>query len=530
MLTRLFRRASVAVAFGTFGLLAAMTAGTTQAEDASARIREHRAAGEFGAARQAETATTNRPAELTGTGADFNSLMNLIREQTSGPWEEDEGEGGTMTPFQSGVRVDAKGVLSRVERQDVEGRLAAFGVRARKADLNDDLAKPAELRMVSLTRLEREVAARLARGERVLESMKQLAGLTEIQYVFADPQENEIVIAGPAEGWNYDANGLPVARSTGRPSLRLDDLVVVLRTYEPRGKQIFGCSIDPRADGLKAVKEFVEASQQKGPLASGQARRWAQQIGETLGRQDISVFGVPAESRVARVIVEADYRMKLIGVGKLEGGDKIPSYFDLVAKQPALAQGGLEALRWWLTLNTSEVLFSGDRNAFEIRGASVTCQSENQFVTATGGRASTGKAEPINRQFAENFTANYADLAAKEPVFADLEGVFDLAMAAAIIRHEGLDERTNWNRGAFASNGDYATARYAVPKEVDSVVNHRVFSGKDVVVQVAGGVRADVIAAVTETRRESAEVATVASENKADSNLPAGRWWWDAAK
>ncbi|MBX3443343.1 MAG: DUF1598 domain-containing protein [Planctomyces sp.] len=562
----MIRRARSGIVFGLSVVLALSTSAAVRGADASTRVEAHLAAGEFvaaaaaaselpageaaeaqariRAARQggdyaaqqrvsgAATPTaeqSQRP--LSGSGADFQTLMDLIMEQTTGPWEELDGEGGTMTPFESGVRVDPQGVLSRVERQDLDGRLAAIGVRARKASLNEDVAAASDLRIVSLTRLEREVADRLARGERVLDSMKQLAGLSEIRYVFADSETGEILIAGPAEGWTIAANGAPVGAASGRPTLRLDDLVVVLRTFEPAARQMFGCSIDPRADGLKAVKSFVEDSQRRGPLASGQARRWAEQIGDLLGRQDITVYGIPTDSRVARVLVEADYRMKLIGVGKLEGGKDIPSYFDLIARQPGLAQGSLDALRWWLTLNTDEVLYSPDRDAFEIRGASVKCLSENQFLTASGERASTGKTEPINRQFAENFTRHYNDLAREQPVFADLKGVFDLALAAAIIRHEGLDTATGWNRGAFAQGGAYEPARYMAPKEVDSVVNHRVFNGRDVVVQVAGGVRADILATVSnpEIRRESDEVGQTAVKAKA-SALPEGRWWWDAAR
>ncbi|QDT53368.1 hypothetical protein Pan44_13850 [Caulifigura coniformis] len=549
MLHRLIGRAKTAMAFGLSAVMA-MTVNVASAGEGPDRAIQLFAAGEINQAADAvsklspqekadllariEAAQKSNPGPVTrdagreqtkgetksaqpslkGTGADFQTLMNLIQQQTSGPWQDIDGEGGTMTPFESGVRVDARGVLKRVERRDAGGSLAAMVLAARKAAMNGDVAVESDLRMVSLTRLEREIAARLERGERVPEEMKQLAGLSSVQYVFVDPASKEIVIAGPAQ-----ANGL----------LRLDDLVTLLRTHEGRGKQMFGCSIDPRAEGLAAVKTFAEESQARGPLGPGQAKRFAQQIGDTLGRQDITTYGVPADSRVARVIVEADYLMKLIGVGKVEGGKNVPSYFDLLAKQPSLATGGLDALRWWMTLNLDEVRHNDARTAFELKGTAVKCLSENQFITATGGRTSTGKAEPINRQFAEGFTKNYAELAAAHPVFADLKGVFELAMVAALIQNEGLDVDAGWNRGVFASAGSFRTGQYAVPKEVDSVVNHRVFNGKDVVVQVAGGVRADVVQVISnpEVRKEStAPAETVAKAGQS----PEGRWWWDAAR
>ena len=534
------------LAAGEFG--PAMQA-ANQVEDAKVRteliqevVTAQLRAGEFDAARvatrqisevedrgAARTQIAQEEALAGGFGADFEPLMDLILNQTSGPWFDLDGVGGTMEEFESGVRVDPHGLLFRVSEKDLTGELAALGLRAREADLNEDMARPSTLRMVSLTRLEREVAKRLEAGETVVESMRQLAGLSQIQYVFVYPEEGEIVIAGPAEGWRYNAYGMPVGRESGRPTLQLDDLVTVMRTFSPNGERIFGCSIDPRPEGLKAIREFAEASQKEGPLSPNRVRRWAQQLGEELGRQDVTVYGVPGDSRVARVIVEADYRMKLIGIGKMDAGPHVNSYFDLLAKNPELASGSLDALRWWMTMQYGSVLHSEDQNAFEIRGSSVRCQSENQFLTAQGERVKTGKSEPVNQQFAAAFSEHYAELAERDPIFADLQGVFDLALVAAMIQHDGLDRRLDWDRGVFAMNGAYRTASYAVPRETDSVVNHRVFNGRDIVVQVAGGVRADLMSVLTnsELRQQSPRLAGVAEDSK-PAQLPEGRWWWDA--
>ncbi len=505
-------------------------------EDGAARdtvlqsiARAQGAAGETDAARQTLGRMSNRKAAATertelggGTGADFTALIALIEQETPGPWDADEPGTGTISEFEAGVRVDPKGILYRQTKEEQTGRLAALGVQARTADINEDMSRHSDLRMVSLTRLEAEVSRRLAAGEPVVESMKKLAGLSQIKYVFVYPESNEIVIAGPAEGWKYDANGVAVGATSGKPALQLDDMVTVLRTFSPGARQMFGCSIDPRPEGLKAVKQFVTDSQNAGPLAPGGAKTWAAKIGDKLGRQDITIYGVPSNSHVARVILEADYKMKLIGIGKLEGGSQVPDYFELTQQHPEFATHNIEALRWWLSMKYEAVLHSPDRTAFEIAGSSVQCRSENEHLQETGERVHTGQAEPINEMFAKNFTDNYNALATREPVFADLKSVFDLALVAALIEREDLDGQTHWNRGEFAVNGAYKTASFNVPKQVDTVVNHRVFHGKDVVVQVAGGVRADVASIVSD---ESLQKESIHATKPA---LPAGRWWWDA--
>ncbi|MCA9089841.1 MAG: DUF1598 domain-containing protein [Planctomycetaceae bacterium] len=471
------------------------------------------------------------PSLQGGSGADFTQLMDLIQSETSGLWLEDGLGEGTMSEFDSGIRVDPHGVLYQASRAEQTGRLASLGMRARMADLNEDMAASSTLRLVSLTRLEREVARRMADGQPVVESMRHLAGLSHIQYVFVYPEAGEIVLGGPAEGWRYDEQGRAVGATSGVPTLQLDDFVTVWRTFGDGGQQIFGCSIDPQPENIKALKEFAAASQQRGPLNPSAVRGWTKQLGEVLGKQNISVYGVPGNSRVARVLVEADYRMKLIGVGKLEGGSNIPDYFELLAKDPSLASGSLDALRWWMTMNYDEVLHSPDHQTFEVRGSAVKCQSENQFLTDNGQRVATGKAEPVNQQFAQNFTEHYMELVKRDPIFADLKGVFDLALVSALLHHEGVDDSLGWEGGVFAANGEYQPAAYPAPRQCDSVVNHRVYNGRDIVVQVAGGVRADLLAIVKDQNlvHESPRLDQVSNESKAPQ-LPEGRWWWDAQR
>ncbi len=465
---------------------------------------------------------------LNGTGADFDSLIELIQAQTSGPWQEIDGVGGTINEYETGVRVDPTGLLSRLTRTEETKRLQELGIQSRQASLNADMAVDSSLRMVSLTRLEQAVAERLARGEPVVESMRNLAGLYRIQHVFVYPETGEVVIAGPAAGWQYTAQGLPLSTRGSEPTLQLDDLVTVLRTFSAGGEGIFGCSINPRQEGLRDLKAYVEQSQAKGPISSTSVRSWVNQLQRKLGLQDVEIYGVPAASRVARVIVEADFRMKLIGIGKLNGGAEIPNYFDLMTSEQVADVSSLDALRWWLSLQCEAVLKSENNQAFQIHNSSVLCQSENQFVNAQGERIQTGQAEATNRLFAANFTEHFNKLAQQDPVFADLRNVFDLALVAALIQKEQLAETAGWDYGVFANGGLYQPAFYEAPTVVDSVVNHRVFNNSNIVVQVAGGVRVDARRLVVEPR-VSPRLNQVAVNAQAPE-LAEGRWWWDLNK
>ena len=77
------------------------------------------------------------------------------------------------------------------------------------------------------------------------DAVKYLAGLQRIRYVFVYPEQKDIVLVGPGEGWKVDAKGNVVGVTTGRPVMLLDDLLVALRTAQAAAQGGITCSIDP---------------------------------------------------------------------------------------------------------------------------------------------------------------------------------------------------------------------------------------------------------------------------------------------
>src|SRR5262249_31953977 len=111
-----------------------------------------------------------------------------------------------------------------------------------------------------------------------------------------------------------------------------------------------------------------------------------------------------------------------------------------------------------------------------------------------------------------------------------MRNIFDMALVAALCREERLHAKSGWDLGAFAPGGAYHPAVVNAPTVVESAMNHKTYNGgKDIVVQVAGGVQADVAAMAPDRKlaKEDAGLETVASRAR-NPALPAGRWWWDA--
>lgn len=492
------------------------------------------------------------------TEADFDELIDLITGTIATESWQDTGSGiGTIQPFASGVYVDAKGTLQKsksVSRAITKPAKTIQSDRPRvprgdsvaKPAGNTDVKKSSPMRVVSLNRLERQTQLLTAQGKPLTDAMKNLAGLTEIKLVAYLKESNDVVIAGPGGPWKTDQRGRAVCEQTGKPILQLDDWVTCLQNaVHADGK--FGCSINPRQQNLAATKQFLATSKLKG-------KAWRTELRNVLGQQDIEIFGIQPTSHTAYVLVEADYRMKLVGMGLEPSIDQVPSYLERVQLDAAGNPPPLDVARWWFTLDYDRVRQSESSNVFTFSGAGVKVLSETEFINLQGQRTHTGKSVGPTRTFAEDFTTHFEQLADKYPIYRELKNVFDLAMAANLIHDHGLADQAAWKTAFFApAGGDRSTAsdgtsfvstapqsilrypfaRADVPRQVDSVMNDRVIrqrvkskTRRHTIVGVSGGVSADFGKHLRERSAKQnfkdQDVSVPASPNRDPAT-----WWWD---
>ncbi len=463
--------------------------------------------------------------------ADFETLIELI-ESTIAPdsWETVGGP-GAVEPFPGGVFVDATGLMRRLTPESV-ATLSDLRARAAASKTDSrDARRPSELRKISLSRLERHLQTRDAAGRPPSDVMLNLAGLHRIQYVFVYPETRDIVLAGPAGDWTTDGEGRAISLTDGAPIIQLDDFIVLLRNaFNQHGR--FGCSITPRQENLASVQQYLQETGQT-PLKPHQRDNWLNGLRTRLGRQDISVFGIDPSTRAAHVLVEADYHMKLVGIGLEPGTRGVTSYLDTVT----ITAGGeplpLDVLRWWFTLNYEALRTTSERNAFAWRGTGVKVLSENELLTERGERVHTGTSTEPNHQFAHSFTAHFNDLATKYPVYAELRNIFDLALVAAILRSEDLPDQVGWQMKYLLPPEKYQVGKRTSPKQVETVLNYRLVNAKHLIVGVSGGVSVDTTS-LLQTRPFALDEYGLLQGDRANSDransTPAESqtdWWWD---
>ncbi len=423
------------------------------------------------------------------------------------------GQGGNG---QGGIAIDASGLISAITTVEGTDKLSLKRLEAvAKQTLSKDLNRSAPLRKVSLPRLEKFCRKFAEENRHVPSEANFLAGLQRIDYLFIYPQTGDLVIAGPAEGFAANSVGRVVGVTNGRPPLRLDDLLVALRST--RDDRQIGCSIDPEPEKLA---QMVAASKQNNGAATVAAigQRY-QELTRIVGQQLVTVQGVPADTHLAQVLVEADYRLKLMAVGADQARvPGIKSALDLQRPGETLYQ------RWWFTPQYDALQTNTDRSVFRLVGQRVQLLSQDEFIAASGQRSAAAKTS--SQKFAQQITDNYEKLAAASPVFAELQNVVDLAILGALIRSERLAEKTNWSMDLFldAERAPVATTR--VPKRVASIGNWR-RSGQ-LMLALIGGVEVKPFQTLRTVPKETAQASDIeATRDKSAVPTDDSIWWWD---
>ena len=458
--------------------------------------------------------------------ASLLSVQTTLAQNNGGGGGGGGGDDDTDNLVAAGVAVDADGVLRRLTRSDVQGALNRERAQQALALLDSDMAKPSPLRKVSLTRLAKLTQKAIEEGHGPDEAMKHLAGLTRIKYMFYYPETQDIVIAGPAEGWVEDFAGRPMGIESGRPVLELQDLIVALRTFPPNmsSKPVVYCSIDATEEGLARMQQFL--SQVGTHFQGGIDEQFiVNGLRESLGLQVITVGGVPASTHFAQVMVEADYRMKLIGIGLEQPAADIRSYISL-ANFASIARNAM--VRWWFVPDYQRIRVSEDGLAAEFVGNGVKLVGEDEVVAKDGSRRTSGGQNRASKRFTEGFTNKYGQLADRDPVYAQLRNCIDMLVVAALMQKNDYYGKADWDLSVLGNEKVYPVETYNAPKQVASAVNS-IWKGQRLATPVGGGVQVQATEVIDVDNLLTDEKGEVDAARKAVSlsDLPADQWWWD---
>ena len=413
-----------------------------------------------------------------------------------------------------GISISTTGVVAEPVSKDRNMLL-----KHRRDDVKaagEDMNRPVGLRMISLRQLEAAIAnARQNNFGELPEEIRYLTGIQRIQYIFLYPEQNDVVIAGPGEGWEVDGNANVVGVTTGRPVILFDDLLIAFRSVNQAREGLgISCSIDPTAEGRRKLNEFLarQTTFSRGVPAG---------ISRALGPQQITLTGVPEESHFARVMVAADYRMKRYAMelskAPIAG---LPSFLDLMIKD----KGKLDNMmpRWWLACNYEPVARSDDGLAWQLRGPGVKAMTEDDFIGADGSTKASGRKNPIAQKWADLFTEKYDELSQKDIVFGELRNLMDLCIVAALVEREDMLATVDCKLPILTdARSDLTHREWNVPKTVATQCSFRKV-GREYLITASGGVQVESWEVAQRTVVD-AKVEDIRVKAKSDGR----KWWWN---
>lgn len=424
----------------------------------------------------------------------------------------------------AGVRIDAAGTLRVTQTNPL---VTMQQLRAAKQSLPQRLAKPSKLRKISISRLEKAVAERLAAGEMPTPEMVALAGLTKLEYVFCYPESGDIVLAGPAEGFGQDSVGRVVGVETGKPCLLLDDLIVALRAFGPESDQtnVIGVSIDPTQEGLARMQQTLQrlGSNFRGPADIPVI---VNSLRESLGLNEVTITGIPAGTHFAHVLTEADYRMKLIGIGLEVPPVPMKNY---ASRLTSVMTSSNALVRWYFVPDYEALAVSQDGMAMKLVGQGVKLIGEDELIERDGSRKQSGRAtNPASRGYTMEFTKKFPMIADQSPVYGQLRNLIDMTIAAAFIQDRDFYGQAGWNLGVFASEDQLPVQTLPAPRQVETAIN-AIMKGTRLITPIGGGVKIQPQKALSAENLKSDEDGAIGSQRAVVGSveIPAGQWWWD---
>jgi hypothetical protein len=382
-----------------------------------------------------------------------------------------------------GVRIDADGVLRTATEQEQNEALQEM--RQHIAGGQGAFAAGTSMRMVSLSKIQKLVTEAAKSGTQLPEEVLYLGGLTRVEYVFAFPERNDIVIAGPAEPWTAGVSGSVVGKKSGRPVVLLEDLVGAFKYVSQARETGISVSIDPTEQGRRQLNQLLS-----NVGANPNLKQLEAAMNEAFGPQQVTLTGVPSDSHMARVILAADYRMKLYGMNLAEAPVMgLPSYLEMIQSR-ATASSQLQS-RWWMACDYNSIAHSRDKLAWHISGPGIKTMTEQEQVNMAGGSKQTGKVDVLAKKWADLFTQKMDELSVKDPVFGELRNVMDLCVVAALIESQNLQSMASCDlNGILGDGSNVELPKFEVPTSLNPQVSF-LQTVQGLLVSASGGVMID---------------------------------------
>jgi hypothetical protein len=203
--------------------------------------------------------------------------------------------------------------------------------------------------------------------------------------------------------------------------------------------------------------------------------------------------------------------------------ENFPSFMEIAQKSKV--KNMTAAPRFWMDCNYEPVAKSEDGLVWQIRGTGVKTLTQESHFDSDGKRSTTGKENRFAKQWADMMTERFEELAKAEPAFAELRNKMDLAVVAAIIKGEQLNEKVALETPAILGLTNAAvTPSRTVPRRVPAQCSF-VKIANSWLVSASGGIQLDSWGIASNNQVDSSLTGFAKNASKPSNSS----WWWNAA-
>ena len=283
-------------------------------------------------------------------------------------------------------------------------------------------------------------------------------------------------------------------------------------------------SIDPTKEGLARMQETLK--QIGSTYQPNQVPVIVNALRQSLGMNDVTLEGVPRTTHFAHVLTEADYRMKLIGIGLEAPPVPMTTY---IQKLGSSVVPNNALIRWFFVPDYNAVACSEDGHAMQMVGQGLKLIGEDEQVNRDGSRKSKGgSANPASKAYTTEFTKKFEAIAAQSPVYGQLRNLVDLTIAAAFIQDRKFYDESGWDQGVLAHEDQFAVETLPAPRQVETAIN-AVIKGTRLITPIGGGVEIQARKALKSENLKADETGAIAKKHDGLNlkSLAADQWWWD---
>lgn len=405
-----------------------------------------------------------------------------------------------------GIAIDTESALRSLARVEMES--LSKQIRSKLDAVPSDLDQTTNLRKISLRGLADQAREAQKNKKSIPESVLYLGGLTAISHIVAVPEEKDIYLVGPAEGWTTNLQGEIVGKDSGKPVLLFEDLLTLLRAWNVDRPEVISCSIEPTKDALQRVARL--------PLIRDpEQNRIAHE--NAMGMMKVLFTGVPDTSRIAFVLAAADYKMKRLSLG-FE-----PAPVNGLASYPSLIRRSSSSYtpRFWLEPVYATLHHDSAKLVWNLQKTKIKALTEREYFDTYGNRKISSKKDAAAEKWAQSMSSRYDDLAKAEPIFAEAKNCMDLALVVALIYSEGLHAKTDNPFTFLLSNEMIDPPKLQAPKAVKAGSLIRTLARPGSFVSATGGILINPWETVKNNIQEDPDLAKWASAIVFKSQ----NWW-----